>query len=479
MSNQKRSRYLVIPVLAPIILLIFVFTVLAAPSATTHTVCASGCDFSSIQAAINAALSGDTISLAGETFTESFNIDGKTLTVQGAGSDQTFLQAANTPGIASDRVIAIYAAAKVTLTGVTVRHGVAPDPGSGFASIGGGIYNVGELTLTQSIVTYNEADNGGGIFSSKSPDDPDSKGLYVLDSTISTNNSIYGGGIYNFAGSTTVQNSTISDNHAVHGSGIYSKSDGGHDRSLVMISNSTISGNHGSGWGGGINNNSSSTMNVDKSTIEDNSAGTGGGIYNYSTINIMNSTIYSNTGIALAGGLYNKGTVAITNTTITQNYGSALGGGISNWGRATVVNCTIVGNSTGESYGGGIYNTEVFGLKLSNSILADNYPSEADCEDIDGKLVDLGYNLVQDGSCISDPTSFADDPGIGPLQDNGGDTNTHALLDGSPAIDAIPTGMCVVTEDQRGIIRPQGNGCDTGAFEFLSSYDIFLPLVVR
>ena len=57
------------------------------------------------------------------------------------------------------------------------------------------------------------------------------------------------------------------------------------------------------------------------------------------------------------------------------------------------------------------------------------------------------------------------DPLLGPLQDNGGPTFTHALLPGSPAIDHIPAENCEVTTDQRGVARPQGAACDIGAYE--------------
>lgn len=472
MLHKKKLFHIMLPVLLASIGLFAVFTVWAStfntPMANTYTVCANDCDFSSIQAAIDAAASADTISLAGETFTEPFNVDNKTLTIQGAGAANTILQAASTPGTASNRVVSIYAEAKVALTGVAIRHGVAPDPGPGFASIGGGIYNVGTLTLTHSIVIDNEADNGGGIFNSESPAYPDSNGLYVSDSTISYNDASFGGGIYNFGGSATVQKTTINGNHASYGGGLYSKSDSDHERSLLTVVNCTIFDNSVSMYGGGIDNGSRSTTNVDNSTIENNYAkNSTGGIRNYAgRVNITSSTIYSNTSV----GVYSYGgTVNITNTTISQNTT-----GISNWnGYANVVNSTIVGNS---SYG--IYNNDSpFTFTLRNTIVAGHQPSGGDCQN-NGILNDLGYNLVEDGSCIDDSTSFAADPKLGSLQDNGGDTHTHALLDDSPAIDAIPIGACAVTEDQRGVSRPQKDACDIGAFELISC-EIFLPLVIK
>jgi len=92
----------------------------------------------------------------------------------------------------------------------------------------------------------------------------------------------------------------------------------------------------------------------------------------------------------------------------------------------------------------------------------------------------LGGNLDSDGSCnLTDPTDLPNsDPLLGPLQDNGGPTPTHALLPGSPAIDAIPHADCTYDDDgnpatpevplatdQRGVARPQWIGCDIGAFE--------------
>jgi hypothetical protein len=95
---------------------------------------------------------------------------------------------------------------------------------------------------------------------------------------------------------------------------------------------------------------------------------------------------------------------------------------------------------------------------------------EKNCSSTGHLPVDAGYNLEDGTSCdFSATTSHSStDPLIGPLADNGGPTHTHALLAGSPALDA---GTCTdhlgstVTHDQRGVARPQALACDIGAFE--------------
>jgi hypothetical protein len=105
-----------------------------------------------------------------------------------------------------------------------------------------------------------------------------------------------------------------------------------------------------------------------------------------------------------------------------------------------------------------------------------NSPSGGDCfKRPNDPITDAGYNLVEDGSCITDATSFSGDPLLGDLADNGGPTQTHALLTGSPAIDAGPPTdgdpiACPPPDtDQRGVSRPQGSACDIGAFELEST----------
>jgi hypothetical protein len=140
--------------------------------------------------------------------------------------------------------------------------------------------------------------------------------------------------------------------------------------------------------------------------------------------------------------------------------------------------------------GGGIFNSDT--ATLRNTIIAysprQNPVAGGDC---DGPLTDDGYNLASDTTCaFSAPTSLTNtDPLLLPLQDNGGPTETQALCTGpgspdascpgaSPALDVIPPlingcGTTVAT-DQRGILRPQGPGCDLGAVEAVEAV-VLLP----
>jgi hypothetical protein len=180
-----------------------------------------------------------------------------------------------------------------------------------------------------------------------------------------------------------------------------------------------------------------------------------------------------NTSMSGAGGIANGGgaTANISNTTISGNVNSGFqGGGIINDGTLTLSNSTVAGNSA-DGRGGGIHEGSLGSLNVINTIIANN--AGGNCSIFSGSFVSLGHNLSNDTSC---PLSASGDlvntdPQLGPLQDNGGPTLTHALQPGSPAIDAIPVGACTdkygnpITTDQRGVVRPQGSACDIGAFE--------------
>ena len=105
-------------------------------------------------------------------------------------------------------------------------------------------------------------------------------------------------------------------------------------------------------------------------------------------------------------------------------------------------------------------------MNLKNTILASNTATTAS-DDCAGGMTSLGYNIASDASCALGGTGDLNstNPLIGPLANNGGPTQTHALLSGSPAIDLVPLSSRTVSTDQRGIARPQGAACDSGAYE--------------
>jgi CSLREA domain-containing protein len=299
-----------------------------------------------------------------------------------------------------------------------------------------------------------------------------------------SNLTVANGGIYNNIGTATVSNSTISDNSsvAVGDGGIYNNS------GTATVSNSTISGSSIVNAGGG-------TLEVSNSTI---SGSPGSGISNIggsgrSTLEVSNSTISGNGNSAPfgGGGIYNQfGTATVSNSTISGN-SAGEGGGIYNDLNSTVTvsNSTISDNSA--SNGGGINNKVVLASVgpsaiFKNTIVADNHASFI-VPDVRGPFNSQGHNLIGQSECtdgcftnedLVGTTANPIDPMLGPLANNGGPTLTHALLEGSPAIDK---GVAVegITTDQRGFARPQGTAPDIGSFEseFTTTGDTIKPRV--
>ena len=228
------------------------------------------------------------------------------------------------------------------------------------------------------------------------------------------------------------------------------------------ISDVTIqNGRGGADPVGGIENNGHSTLtNV---TISGN-VGLGGGIANYGALTLTNSTVSGNTGLLneniSGGGIANYGTLALANGTVSGNVG---GGGIANFGGTLTITNSTVSNNLDE---GGIFNFFGGTLTLRNTIVGDN--ADENCV---GAIISQGHNLDSGASCgfsaVGDLSNT--DPNLGPLQDNGGPTFTHALLPGSSAIDAgddAVTGPPLnLTTDQRGQPRRAGLHVDIGAVE--------------
>jgi uncharacterized repeat protein (TIGR01451 family) len=251
----------------------------------------------------------------------------------------------------------------------------------------------------------------------------------------------------------------------------------------ATISGLTISGgNLSSGFGGGILYGTNSTVTVTDSTISGNSASGGAGISNSSggTLTVTNSTISGNPAGNLGGGgiFSGSGVLNVTNSTISGNSATdGGGGGIANGGTGTVTNSTISNNSTsGGAGGGGIRNVGT--LNSRNSIIAGN-TATGGAPDFFGTLTSQGHNLIgntsgMSGTVASDITNV--NPGLGPLANNGGPTQTMALLPGSPALNAgdncVLDDTCTpalgfsLTTDQRGAGFSRAvENVDIGAFE--------------
>jgi len=366
--------------------------------------------------------------------------------------------------------------------------------GSGILS-GGGISNVGTLRLNKSIVSYNSLSAGPGEF----PISPSIRLNY--DGAEADGGGIFNDGTLVLDESTVAYNSVRSQKsnigssattiNAPHdgwsrGGGIYN------DKSLVL-NNSVVSHNSVTagqeGTGGGIMNYGTMTMRA--STITDNdvsagATGVGGGIANVGKLSIDSSTIADNRASTFGGGIFSgKGKASVftaLNTTISENK-AQYGGGIGLYqSQMDLMFCTVYDNSAED--GGGIYTLDKGDHEVRNSILAGNHATRKGPDDV-GYISLVGYDLAQGDLSAALIKSFEQknptillvdlsaDVGVAStLQNNGGPTQTHALLPGSLALDKIPLAACQIdgiTTDQRGVKRPQGPACDIGAYEYTPS----------
>jgi len=375
----------------------------------------------------------------------------------------------------------------MTLTNTIVSNNTAYSSISN--SIGGGIYNFGIMTLTACIVKENSARtdtgsaSGGGIVNgSENSALPGTGSLTLINCTVFDNTALNYGGIWNM-GKLTLQSSSVVGNSATNGNagGIFNNQNG-----KVTIINSKISGNTSFGGvylshGGGIYS-YGGTISIENSAVSNNhSDDVGGGISTSvdATLEVSNSTISGNSCNDRGGGISSFGGQAtITNSTLSGN-NSFQGGGIYNYAPLTLNYVTFSGNSAKEGSNLYVVNNTRAVTEMSNSLITNGLTS-SNCfcpGDWSLYLTDGGYNLADDDSCyLTDPSSMPlTDPLLDPiLKNNGGLTETHALMAGSDAIDAIPYGVngCgdTITTDQRGIIRPQGDGCEIGAYE-IEYYD--------
>ena len=286
--------------------------------------------------------------------------------------------------------------------------------------------------------------------------------------------------VFNISGLVDVQISdvkiTSGDSQGFVGGGIYLSS------GTLTLSNSRLTNNTGSG----AIYFASGALTVINSRV-DNNPTAGIVLGGTASATILNSDVSNNTTDFNGAGITNNsgGTLTVVNSTVSGNSAGDNGGGISSLGTTSLFNVTIsnnTANSDNDVYGdgGGVY--VVSGtLTVRNSIIAGNFDDNGTgflYDDCSGTLVSEGYNLIENpigctlvGDTTGNITGIS--ANLGPLQLNGGDTRTHALLAGSPAIDGgDPANWCVdqdnnlLNTDQRGYVR---NGlCDIGAYEYLS-----------
>jgi CSLREA domain-containing protein len=282
-----------------------------------------------------------------------------------------------------------------------------------------------------------------------------------------------------FFNNVTITNVTFANNSAPHTSGnqVYGLGGAIDNNGFLTINSCRFANNSASNGGGAIyGDGSPGSIAISNSSFTDNTAVlSGGAIFNHQPLTIDNSTLarnkaVANAGVGQGGAIDNNGggNLKLTNCTISDNT-AIYGGGISNFQTLTVNACTFAGNSA--AYGGGIYASSAIPgsiVSLANTIVALNTATGSG-PDINGTASSQGHNLIGNNSGAngligSDLVNV--NPQLGTLANNGGPTQTRALLAGSPAIDAANTATAPAT-DQRGVSRPQGSQSDIGAYELV------------
>lgn len=267
----------------------------------------------------------------------------------------------------------------------------------------------------------------------------------------------------------------------------------------LLLEDSVIEGNRAT-TGGGIY--TLGTLHIRRSTIRSNIGSFGGGLFIVGPTTIEQSSLHGNSAINFNGSRGNGGAVDVefvvggsgslraVNTTFSQNTSDGDGGAISTSGGTFLYNSTVFGNDADHDrdelggIGGGVSVSGGLAVVV-NTLIADNTILDAPIPDnCNGTLEAYGWNLLDDVSgCTftgngAQAHGFISPATIGPLQNNGGPTLTHALLPGSQAIDTTFPQGCIsdtgalLTTDQRGATRVSGARCDVGAFEYGAALDV-------
>jgi hypothetical protein len=403
------------------------------------------------------------------------------VTIEGDGSDDTVISQ-----LKGDRVIELTAPEPVTIDGVTIQGGSSINQGGGIANS-----EPGGLTLTDSIVTGNAADEGGGIYSrrplningSEIVDNRataagggvamNTRGGKITATTITGNTAgQYGGGVWiqnvdlaqvarSFIGGNTVAQTQIIG-AAPAGGGIEIDSDPRFGATTVQLSFTTVQGNISAGAGGGIFWQATGTLSLDSSLVALNTAESGGGI---------------STGLGPSNAAV--GTIQLTNTTVSGNQ-AERGGGIERSTGSTLLRAVTIAGNTAPRGSGIIFNGARAIYSVSTGLIVANLPAVQNCALNTGtgafgpsdRLTVPGANLESGAGCHLQSSDLSStNPLLAPLANNGGPTQTRALLPGSPAVDKY-TGADCPSNDQRAYKRPAGAACDIGAYEQSAVRDV-------
>ena len=474
----------------------------AMPERAPSTLVVTNCDDAgpgSLRDTIAGAVSGDTVdmsALACSTITLTggeIAIQVGDLALLGPGQDALTIDAHFDSGIFSSsgsigisdlmltrgytrpRGGCVYALGNVELTRVTVQSCSAKnrysDTPTGYA--GGGVFVGGNLTMSSSTLRFNYLMNcsncGFDAHASGSRDD-----FQVAHGVGSRTIAAAGGGAY-VGGDANVSGSTIYRNEAIHGSSGAAVGGGLAVRGRLRIADSTISSNF-SFPGGYLAGRDQQLTGADHTISSDfpDTTEFGGGLYLYpgASLTMSGCTVAGNDA-SVGGGVYGGAAdSAIADSTITGNFGE-LDGGALVIDSVHLTNSTIANNSAwnGGSTGGIIVRAD---SEIESSIIARNtsyVPAVSDLSSGGTPVTISGANnlvMRADATVTLPPDTLHDDPLLGALADNGGPTQTLALLPGSPAIDAGNDVAGLVT-DQRGTGFPRvlGARADIGAYERL------------
>jgi uncharacterized repeat protein (TIGR01451 family) len=409
----------------------------------------------SLRAEVAAASSGDTINFAPSvtscspilltsgpiSVTKNVTIAGpgaSTLAVSGGGTVEVFTVSS--------------AATAATISGLTIEHG-ATGAGSAGASVTTSVPGNGQ---TVSIGGATSGGDGGGV--------SNGGGLALTDDTVTANSTGLGG----TGGNDTVTNAGNSDTISIGLGGNGGNGGGIYNTGSLTLTDDTVSGNTSGAGGNGGSGTVTSTGSDEILELGAGDGGAGAGIYNAGTMTLTNDTVTGNTtGSAGVPGNYEVNADG-TGDTIDLLGSAGDGGGLFNDATASLTNATVSSNT---AYSGGDFAFGAGTLSLRSTIVA-NASSGGNCASLGGALSDGGHNLDSATTCgltgAGDKSST--NPVLGALASNGGQTQTMALSSPSPAIDGIPSGTngcgTTVNTDQRGVARPQGSGCDMGAYEY-------------